>query len=90
MNFYIHHRIRNFIPVRTYSDECYGPFRTLEGANAAMNLQNRINTNTGQYYNKTQIVPYDCIGQWRIISWPDWIEHCGSEWAKENASKWHL
>jgi len=76
MSIYVHHHIKNFIPPGTYSDECYGPFKTMKGAKTAKDLLIRIDVNTGEYWNAVKIIRRKNAPEFRTLTWPEW---CSSD-----------
>jgi hypothetical protein len=89
MKTYIKHRSKNFIPPGTFSTECYGPFATHKGAKVAAVLVQRINVNTGQYFNSVNVVRRKNEPEFHTLTWPEWCA-CANVHTRKQYGKLHL
>jgi len=72
MNIYVYHRTKNWCPPNTFSETCYGPFKSKQGAKLAAALVQRIDNNTGQYHNTTKVKTFKGEPKHHTITWPNW------------------
>ena len=75
MNIYVYHRTKNWCPPNTFSETCYGPFKSKQGAKLAAELVQRIDSNTGCYFDSVKIKTFKNKPKFRTITWPDWCSH---------------
>ena len=91
MKIYIRHKIQKwawFNRKDRFIFECYGPFTSVKGATLALEYQQRVNSNTGQYFNAVKIIKRKGEPEFRTISWED---ICKSDFRfMEDKTDWNL
>jgi hypothetical protein len=92
MKIYIWHKFQKWAYLtkkERFGIECYGPFKSVKGAKLALEYQQRVNSNTGQYFNSVKIIKRKSEPEFRTLTWTE-ICQSGNRHLMEDKKDWHL